>query len=241
MNTLDSAMHPWYGHEEFFRHFDFSKYRFKVDWISSRSPIIKDPSYVYLFLDVDSLKTHPNIDLRRKTLENRILTENIEKTSQTTLQEEYLEIRVKSQTEMINICREQKKYDLALYFALQLKSKCPENSYINRLITELLLDIYYLKGKGVPTHIVARQKHTDYLVDIKNFILNITEEEIIELAYHFLNNQSNFDSSSQKHYLLLKRICKETGRKEVNERITARYIREFGNKIVEDEYVIPKF
>ena len=87
------------------------------------------------------------------------------------------------------------EYDLSLYYALQLYNRYPENAYLVSRIGKILTDLYEVKNLPKFEDYVAKYtpNYCDELKLINSFLYNLTQQELGEIAFHFLNNDFNID------------------------------------------------
>lgn len=176
----------------------------------------------------DSIETHPDINIRKENLAPMI--SDVSKTTNY-LPPEFIEkVITLAEFESVESAYRMKLYDRCLFLALQLLSVHPQNSYLVSMTGKVLIELYEAREKSTFWFYVP--KFTHYYEDtelrmMNDFLNNLTNEEIGEIAYHFLNNQSNFNSEKEEHYVLLSRICGLTYREEVQKRVREAYRKKF--------------
>ncbi|MEO1051943.1 MAG: M48 family metalloprotease [Bacteroidota bacterium] len=230
LSILDSAQHPRLSlGDDVFKDLDFSKYPFQDHWRRKRLSIYEKQGTGFIF-NSDSLKTHPGIQSRKDKLTAYFSRHD---TRNPNIQaEDYVDwvVRV-ARFESAEGAFFAGRYDQCLHEALQLKAEFPQNAYVTSLISRVLIKIYQVKDNApqffnyfVPDYTIH---YSNELRSVNNFLHHLDKVEVGEIAYHFLNNQSNFKSSKEEHFYLLWRICELTGREEVSKKIKATHAKKF--------------
>lgn len=233
LEALDSALFPWYPlKDKLFSHLTFAKFPFNPNWTKPSLSLYSKEQSRYLFWETDSIETHLDIDERKKWMTEKISSNNfvLENHDNT-----YTRIRSLAQFENINSSLKLKRYDFVLYSALQLKSIFPLNAYLNEVISSTLLEIGKLKRDDMLKYTLSKYTigFSEELRQIKSFIFKASDRELFELAYHFINNQDNFNKRDEEHYYLLWQISGETGRDKLQKKVRERY----NSVFVEGEYL----
>ncbi|MBA4054796.1 MAG: hypothetical protein C0490_08800 [Marivirga sp.] len=230
--TLDSANYPKYDSKEhFFSAFDFPKYPFKEYWLNKRlSVYMSKPGDTFLFSS-DSLKSHPNLDVRREILSTYSRTESQRDSFPVKIFSR--DIVVSAEFQVVESAYISKQYDQALYQILQLVNKYPKSGYLISRAGKILLDIGQAKNDQLFDGYVSRftGDYKERMRQVNNFLYNITDPEISELTFHFMNNQSNFNPEIQSHYYLLWKTCLRTHREQVADKIKEAFKDKFGKSI----------
>lgn len=227
INTLDSARQAWYPFgKEMFEEFGFNNFPFQNHWLEESIGLYSKEQSQFLFFNLDSISSHPDIDMRRKKLQNIILVDSSASMKEAMTKVHPNKHQILAQFESIQNSIMETNLHEALYYALQLKSVYPKNSYINQIIPFILLEAFKLKRDGMLKSKISRYTvgYSSGMRQVTNFIYNAPTEVIIEMAYHWLNNQTNFDQANQEHFYVLWQICKATDRKKVQERIKEKYL-----------------
>ncbi|HEY0651474.1 MAG TPA: hypothetical protein VGD65_00040 [Chryseosolibacter sp.] len=131
-----------------------------------------------------------------------------------------------------------RQYDRAMFSALQLINRYPDNTYLVSRIGVMLINMF---GAETPEHIspyVSRYtaNYSEELRLVNNFLLNLTHREIGEVAYHFLKNPEFFDSETKSHYYLRWKICELTYRIEERDKIRKEFKAKFDENIAAFEF-----
>lgn len=225
LSVLDSAQHPKYssGHDLFLP-LHAANYPFQEYWLNQRLSIYSKRPTNVLFFSTDSVQTHPQIAARKE----RLLPQ-VQHSSQLPVNyqpESFIHevVRV-SEFESVEAAYFSKQYDRCLFLALQLKSVYPQNPYLVSMISKVFVDLCDARNKGMLEIRLPRytSHYSESLRSVNNFLHNLTEEEMIEVAYHFLNNRSNFNSDEEEHYYLLWKLCDLSRRLDVQEKIRQAY------------------
>lgn len=230
--TLDSANYPKYDfREHFFNPFNFPKYPFKDYWLNKRlSVYMSKPGDSFLF-SMDSLQSHPDLDVRREILLTYIRPDSqLNAFPARTLS---TDIVVTAEFQVVESAYTSKQYDVALYNILQLIKLYPKNTYLISRAGKILLDIGEAKNDKLFDGYVSRftGHFKERMQQVNNFLYNISDPEISELAFHFMNNQMNFNPEIPSHYYLLWKICLRTHRDLVAEKIQKAFRDKFGKNL----------
>lgn len=228
LNKLDSLeqRYPALG-IGLFNPLNITKYPFKNAWMIERSLVYSRETKNVLFMSYDLLKSHPDISIRRSILQKNIgHNDNLNKDDTG-----YLADSVKwiPWFEAVHGGYLNKEFDLALYYALYLKRIFPRNRFLTTTIASILVDTYEARSRSEVGEYVSKFT-THYGADLKmvnTFLHNIYDKEILDLAFHFLNHQVNFDPTNEQHYYLLYRICTLSKRHTVRKNIVSSYHQAF--------------
>ena len=229
--VLDSALYPRYElGDQWFRAFQFSKYPFQNYWLKPKLSVYSAKQDRAFIFAMDSLHSHPEMAARIAALpslafDNRPVNHQPDQLVKA--------ISIGAGFECVQTAYDQKQFDLCLYYSLQLLSVYPENSFLTTKIGAMLLRMYI--AKEYATNSTFIQDYTAYyppqLKQVNAFLYNLRKEELGELAYHFLNTRPHFNPNVEMHYYLLWRVCKNTQRTDVQEKIELAYKTKFDKKI----------
>jgi Zn-dependent protease with chaperone function len=245
INILDSAQYPKRDIKEaLFLPLHFTKYPFQEYWLNERLSIYsKEPDNV-LFYAVNSLKSHPEIRIRINHI-NRYRNEMGPvlgglPTTEIDLSDNLVSSVVRlADFQTIEAAYKTAQFDYCLFHALQLWSDYPNNVYIVSTISKVLIDLFEARNNDVQNYGVS--KFTDHYSEslrlINNLLHNISVKELSEVAYHFINNQSNFNENEEEHYVLLAKICEITYRYEVKSKISKAFKARFNKTLPEYQRV----
>jgi len=228
--TLDSLKYPKHTTEDFFRPLNFSKYPFQEFWLKKRLSVYSAPHGSTFMFVSDSLSTHPDLAIRRSRLQPYI-KEAAGPTRATDPRSSLLLARAEFQAAESAYYSSQ--YDVCLFQLLQLLPRYPKNRFLIARTTQVFLDMYDARGTDMFDYFVSRytRGYGERLQQVNNMLYNITQEETGEIGYHFINNQSNFNPTDERHYYLLWQLCGVTGRQNVKEKIETAYRTRFNKKI----------
>lgn len=210
--------------DKLFIPFKSAKYPFQQDWLSERLSVYNRKATNTFFLINDSLKSHPDISIRkRKLLNDFLLTDLVNSIVES--DQSLDKVALVSKFESVESAYFNKELDLCLFYALSLKLDFPRNKYLTSMISKVLADL--LEARVSLTFYESVPKRTvGYGEDLRlvnTFLHNLELREMGEIAFHFLNTPSNFDSQDEEHYYLLWRICGLTERESVQKNIKATY------------------
>jgi len=213
--------------EKLFLPFHFRKFPFKQSWLNPRLGVYnKTPQKTFIF-DMDSIKTHPdNID-RKIKLKSYIDSSAV---SNLNTNNAVIDLLLKTaELEALESAYFSKRYDLALYLALELKPSYPHNDFINTMIVKILINIFEADENRALAYYVpnfTRNYHPE-LRKVNNFIHNADKKDLIEIAFHFLNQKSNFNQKNENHYFLLWKIAGISRRFSFQDSIINTYLEKF--------------
>ena len=230
LSTLDSAEFPKYASKNLFAPLQFSKFPFKDFWLNQR-PRIYSKKYGGTFIfDNDSLNDHPDM-LMRKSILYESITDNKGPMNYQPLEMVNAMIMM-SEFEAVESAYVTKQYDRCLFLGLSLLNRYPGNTYLVKTISQVFIDLLHAMEDGTINKVIPSytSSYSEEFRKVNNFIHNITSEELGELTFHFLNNQSNFKSDCEDHYYLLWQICTLTHRASVKEKVKQSYIAHFPSK-----------
>jgi Zn-dependent protease with chaperone function len=233
--TLDSALTPKYNSPDFFKLLDFSKYPFQEYWLKKRlSVYTSEPSDTFLFSN-DSLETHPEIGQRIKRLSTYAQKQGGNETTvgETRNTLTFNDVVIRSECQTVEAAYKSARYDYAVYQILQLLHQYGRDPYLVSRLSKILIDLYQARENNLVHTLVPRftRHYGKRLQQVNNLLHNTTSKELAELAYHFINNQSNFDENYPAHYYLLGRIADLTYRYELKDKVENAYREKFGSRL----------
>jgi Zn-dependent protease with chaperone function len=196
-NFLDSIDIPLYTAPINYRnYFEFSQVPFKNEWLNL-DPNLGElgGNLDSLFLPPDSLKTHPDCLLRAKALERISKRENMNPANNFLLSTDFYYYQTASLFERVEFYLDAKAYGLALYNALQLSARFPENFYLKCSIANSLCEIYHAQINHRFSEVVDfpdihyAKSYNEFLsflqnlnkIQLKNITVNYSRENIISL------------------------------------------------------------
>jgi len=226
LSILDSAEFPKYR-VDLFKPFHLAKYPFQDYWLKQRPRVFsKKVDNVFIFSN-DSLSSHPDIAQRKARLAGFMDTVSDPKNF---VESPSFQRAVRmAEFESVQAAFFSKQYDRALFLSLQLAGNHPHHNYLVSMIARILAITAEAKESRMFAALVPSYTghYSEELRQVNNFLHNLTVDEAGELAFNFLNNQSNFDPSEEEHYLLLWKICGLTHRNQVQEKVKATYRAKF--------------
>lgn len=236
LSMLDSAGYPKYDYQEaFFSPFDFAKYPFKDYWLNDRLSVYKRKGASSFLYSSDSLESHPDMDLRMDQMRGYLESAGPCAVTPTAWRPD---IVYQTEFQTVESAYVSLQYDQALFHSLQLMKRYPGNTYLVSRVGKMLLDISEAKNDMLFEKYVSRftGRYKERMQQVNNFLYNITGAEVSELAFHFMNNQSNFSSGEPSHYYLLWKICLSTHRDQVAEKIEKKFRDTFKKSIATFDY-----
>ena len=203
LNILQSPQSPKYEiGAEIFAPFHSADYPFQDYWLKDRLSVYSK-KYMGTFLySPDSIESHPSIDMRKRVL-NRYVHDGNQHTPHQSLEFVNIASEIAS-FETVESAYKSNEYDLALYHALQLYYRYPKNAYVVSRIGKILTDLYEAHNSNRFHNYVAKYtlNYGDELKVMNSFLHNLTQHELGELAFRFINNPLNFNVSDENHYYL---------------------------------------
>jgi Peptidase family M48 len=210
--------------DKLFSPFRSAKYPFKQDWLSERLSIYNRKATNTFFLINDSTKTHPDISIRKRKLINDFSPSDLINSTADSLQS-LDNVALVSKFESVESAYLNKEFDLCLFYALSLKADFRTNKYLTTMISKVLLELFEARV-SLTFYDYVPKRTVGYGEDfrlINTFLHNLELKEMGEIAFHFLNTPSNFDSQTEEHYYLLWQICGLTERESVQKNIKTTY------------------
>ncbi|MEZ4972863.1 MAG: M48 family metalloprotease [Cyclobacteriaceae bacterium] len=203
------------------------RYPFDPLWAAERSAAFQQEQKFILFFKADSIASHPETEKRIKeiTWDFASLVESDDRLHQVINDE----IRIVARFESAIAAFEDKQFDYCLYHCLALKRQYPENKFLSKMITEILVGVYEARRQQLEDEYLPRLT-TDYKADLRrcnDLLHNLKDSELLDLAFHFLSYSPNFDKENESHYYLLHRICVLSHRNEVARKISESYLEKF--------------
>lgn len=232
LTILQAAQSPKYEiGAELFLPLHSKNYPFQDYWLNDRLTVYSK-KYMGTFLyAADSIESHPTITQRKKDLQLYLTNQNEDSDKQP---ESFVNAVTEiASFETIESAYKNREYDLALYHALQLYNRYPKNTYIISRVGKILTDLYELKGSYRFDDYVSKftPNYCEELKLINGFLYNVTQEELGEIAYHFLADHADVNRNEKSLYYLLWKISSLTRRDDVVADISDRYKAKFGTGI----------
>lgn len=236
LQTLDSAYQPKYdARVGFFAPLNSSKYPFESAWLRETAKTQVQEPQEYLFSS-DSLQSHPDLQVRIAALYEKLGAPKIH--TQSIDPEFFSQVIHLAEFQAVEAARLSRRYDQCLFLIMQLWQKYPHHSFLVSRAGKVLVDMYDIKRFGLSFLYAARyvSNYGERLQQVNRFVHNINGIESLELAYHLVNNQSNFDRENASHYYLLWKICQTTDRKQTAEKISTAFRDKFEYSITNYQF-----
>jgi Zn-dependent protease with chaperone function len=193
------------------------EYPLQESWFNKRLSIYSRgyrDSYLY---SVDSLETHPDIDLRRKMIEQ--YRRNDVNLSEHQPEPFVYAVTAMAEFETLQSACEHAAYDRGLFYALQLLDQYPANPFLVARIGKILTTLYQAKSNNDNTFTSYVPNYTAYyseeLTLVNNMLHNLSTKELGEVAFYFIKNPEHFNAGEKSHYFLLWKISDLTYRRDV--------------------------
>lgn len=221
--------------KKLFLPFHFKRFPFNESWLNNRLGVYnKKPTKAFVF-DVDSIQTHPDFKIRKtklKTFMDTTMVDNI------MVDTSSIKLVIKtSEFEAIESAYISHRLDVALFLALELKSIYPKNGFINIMIIKIFIDLFNAHENQTLGFFVPKFTggYHEELRMVNNFLNNVSKKELIEIAFHFMNQRTNFNQNNQEHYYLLWKIARMSKRFSFQEKILSAYLEKFPEGKYKDE------
>lgn len=221
---------------DLFSPFHSASYPFEDYWLNDRLTAYSK-KYMRTFLySPDSIESHPSIEQRKVAIKPYLKNQH-----QDTIHQSLPFVSAVSEIaafETVESAYNNNDYDQALYYALQVYNRYPHNTYIISRIGKILTDLYEAKNANRFHLYVAKYTpgYCDELKLINGFLHNLTQKELGEIAFHFLSNQSIFNSKDKSHHYLLWKISSLTRRDDFVTKVSDQYKSSFGTWINHYKY-----
>lgn len=216
---------------DFFLPFDSPQYPFQSYWLNEKPGVYnasrKGSTNVFSY---DSLLTHPDLQRRQAYISAARY-----KVSNYTIDEQTnpsISIAI-AELQIIHSAFRAGKFDLTLYYAMQMLKKYPDNAFVISRIGIALMNSLTAKDQNIFRSIVSPYTGTYNEAQrlMNNFLYNLECKELGEVAYHFMKREDHFNHEERSHYYLLWRICDLTYRYDEKNSIAKLYNSKFKNDI----------
>lgn len=210
--------------DELFLRLDFKNYPFQHRWLQERLSIFKRKSRGTFFFTADSLSSHSDLELRKNKLATKVPVKPRLRNGF-----DFSMIRELSTFEVIESSYRSGQFDYSLFHALKLLKRYPRNTYLITTIGKILTLLYEARNINQAGSLFSTYtgNYDSTLRKVNNFMHNISTEELGEVAYHFLNNDANFNEDEEQHYYWLWRICTDTNRYDMESKVKDAYRERF--------------
>ena len=221
---------------ELFLPFHSPNYPFQDYWLNDRLTVFSKKYSGNFLYSSDSVESHPTIELRKEALLSYHTNFTEAKNHQPLkFVNEVIEIAA---FETVETAFRNREYDLCMYYAMQLYSRYPDNTYLISRMGKVLLDLYEARGSNRFEEYVSKYtaNYCDELKLINGFLYNLTSTELGEVVFHFLSSSSNFNNQERNHYYLLWKISGYTYRTDIKDKVKAAFKEKFGSNITSYKY-----
>lgn len=200
LKTVDDEKYD----DEIILHKEFNRdlYPFKPEWKNEDNPLSaffeKNSSEQLFDVDLDSLKTHPNIEKRIEYIQAKKIEKNTERIS-TQTQEQFENIVKQADFDYVLSAYHYKNYGQAIYQSLQLQKKYPKHPFLTGIIgacmgeMTIAIDKHEL-GKILPASSPEHEANYDELL---SFLNNLSLTEMKEVGYNYVRIYGNQAAKSE--------------------------------------------
>jgi predicted Zn-dependent protease len=235
IDVLEHWQNPKYKvGAELFLPFDSENYPLQLYWFNERLSVYSSERSSYLW-ESDSIHSHPAFQLRK----DKLLQYPVDHVEAIELsQEQFDKVTELAEFEAIENAFLYGQYDRAMFSALQLINRYPDNTYLVSRIAAMLINMFAAETPEHFSPYVPRftDSYSEELRLVNNFLLNLTHKEIGEIAYHFLKNPKFFNRESKSHYYLLWKISELTYRFDEREQVKKDFKTKFNESVSAFDY-----
>jgi predicted Zn-dependent protease len=220
---------------EIFLPFHSPDYPFQDHWLNDRLSVFgKKYSGSFLY-SIDSVETHPAIELRKDALLSFCSYDGEGINYQT---ENFARVTEMAAFETVETAFQDKEYDVCMYYAMQLYTRYPDNVYLVSRMGKIFLDLMEARASNRFQELVSKYtvNYCDELKLINSFLYNLTYVELGEVAFHFLNSNTTFNDEQESHYYLLWKVSDYTYRVETKNKLKVAFKEKFGSAIASYRY-----
>ncbi len=223
LTLLQDKRQPKYAQGELLlMPFDSRSFPIQPHWIRNRPKAYSQPTRSLLFGN-DPLRSHPEYEKRKANIERLDGVVNSEPDNSS---EDAIKM---AEFETIAAAYYTRQFDHCLHLALQLRTIYKDHPYLTTTISKVLVKLYEARLEGT-FFLYVPQFTANYhpeLRQLNNFLYNLKDSELVELAYYYLSNSTRFDKQVEDHYYLLWKIAKHTNRANVRKRMKDSYRTKF--------------
>lgn len=219
---------------EMFLPFDSEDYPLQLYWFNERLSVYSNERSSYLW-ERDSIHSHPAYQQRK----DKLAVYSIREGDPTEADQSTFEnMAARAEFETLENAFLYRQYDRAMFSALQLINRYPDNTYLVSRMAVMLINMFAAETPEHVSPFVSRYtaNYSKELRLVNNFLLNLTHRELGEVAYHFLKNPEFFDRETKSHYYLLWKICELTYRFQERDQLKSEFKTRFGENISSFEY-----
>jgi Zn-dependent protease with chaperone function len=235
---LDSSDYPKYpNYAEIDSIFNFSNFPFDPAWLYNEDSLFDMHFNPSIAFNMDSLKSHPDIDKRVEYLEPRL--DKGQRGKVDIQHRDTLEWIVRMcDFEVIEGAYFTKDYSRCLFLTLQAMSVYPDNSYLHAMIGRIFIDLFEIgEHPAAKKYLFGSAAYYEAgMSEIRTFLMNLKQWEIGKIALNYINTKGNFDPNDESHYFVLWKIGKMINNYALVDRIEQAYLGTFPNGEYADEF-----
>jgi Zn-dependent protease with chaperone function len=189
MNLLDSVDMPLYAAPINFRnYFEFAQCPFRNEWLTIDPTLgALGGNLDSLYTRPDSLKTHPDCPLRAKALERISKKQNMNYNNNFLLSPNYSYYQETSCFERVEFFLNENFFGEALYDALQLQARYPDNLFLKCAVANCLCEIYRAQINHTFSRVVNfpdihySKSYNEFL----SFLHNLSGSQLKNITVHY--------------------------------------------------------
>ncbi len=239
LEKIDSAEFSEYQiHPDIKSHLHFSKFPFKDEWVQGHKSVLSNNNGSSFIFDKDSTQTHPLTDERLEAYQEFLNDKEVSKTKVDV--SSLSEIKYQLEFQLIDLIKEDKRYEYAFYYVLKFRDLYPANESFKYELLEILTDLYEVRKNHNFGLYVDHSAKVPWLEDYVNFLNNLTLTELGQLIYHYFQTNIRFDYQNEEHYLMLWKASKYAEKSAVIKNITDAYLEKFPQGIYANHFLKQK-
>lgn len=243
LGVLDSADYLTFEDTLDLRHyFNFEGYPFKSYWLDTENSALQWERDTLLFVIPDSLKSHPDCDVRIQRIEELSITDSdqaIDVTDEAIVMEKLKDV---FQFESLEGLLMSKDYVMALYMSLQLQSLYPENVYLKAVTAHALLELAAAFSRNEFLEYVefADMNYPSGYNQMLTFLHNMNSATLYKLASYCLREKlALVPDHAYVGFLEVLNDHKDLITEEIVNRYTQQYEDEYFTRLLRDKTISP--
>jgi hypothetical protein len=241
LDLLEASKEPKYDHfgAEMFMPLDADEFPLQPYFFDDQLSIFskKDVGNIFM-LSMDSIRSHPEMEIRKKALGKYLGQSSAYGDGQPA--EFVAAVTRTAEFETVESAYRTMYYDWCLFHALQLLQLYPNHPFLVSRVGSVLVKLHEVKGDNSAGMSNYVSRFTAYYSPVgklvNNMLYNLQTREIGDMAFYFLSNPKNFNKDDESHYYLLWRISEATYRYAVRDEIARDYKMKFKKNISAMKY-----
>lgn len=210
------------SNEKLFEPLNSPKFPFQNSW-THKDYQPQEKFNTIFFLSKDSLRSHPETELRTEKIEQLLNGE----TNETDIDS----ITRIARFQIVKSAYDENYLDVALYQALTLAYLYGMSDYLIEYIGKTLVLTAQMKKNPLTNRYFYKSTYgfCHSLQQTSNLLRTIDAQEIGEILFQFMNRSKIFDPDNELHYWLIWQACNLTPRVTTGDKIRTQYLQRFPN------------